>query len=59
MTHRKEAQQDLIHEAENGSIATDAESERKQRYRGKDRIPAEVSQGVAEILDEVAHIKLG
>ena len=52
---RQRAQQDALHQGEDGGVSADAESERDDRCDGEPRRLAQLAQGVAHVLKKGFH----
>src|SRR5277367_2775398 len=53
MRKRKPNQENAVHEAEDGGVRADAESEREDRHRGEAGIFAEHARAVAKVLPQI------
>ena len=53
--YRQRAQQDALHQGEDGGVSADAESERDDRCDGEPRRLAQLAQGVAHVLKKGFH----
>ena len=53
--HRQHAQQDFVHEREDGRVRADAEGDRHDRDEGEERVAGEAAEGIANVPKKMRH----
>jgi hypothetical protein len=53
--HRQYAQEDLVHQREDGSVGPDAERDRQQGHRREHRRPHQAARRVLKISNQLSH----
>jgi hypothetical protein len=55
VVHRQHAQEDLVHQREDGGVGPDAERDRQQGDSGEHRRARQAARRVLEIADQLSH----